>query len=197
MIPRSASNSSTSRAGQAEVGSAAICGQKPNGAPLPGGIGGSRRRSWSQDLPCHPRVAAKSATTAPPRVISACAAPLSSVMPTITRTRPAARNLGHQAVGLVRAIELPRLTGWPELWACPGPLDLGGAVAYPWQTPFQRYSGPVVAHTLSARGIAPTARAFSRSSLSRCSNVSIPISSAVATPVPTMSGSTARRESTS
>ena len=77
-------------------------------APPPGGIGGSRIRSWSQDLPCHPTTRAKTKTTAPPRATSACAQPLSSAPSTAMRTTPATRNLGHQAVRRVRVGDRPR-----------------------------------------------------------------------------------------
>ena len=61
----------------------------------------------------------------------------------------------------------------------------------------QRYSELVVAHALSSMGEAATSWGVpSHSSLNRCSNVSMPISSAVATPVPTISGSATRMFST-
>ena len=78
------------------------------GAPPPGGIGGSRIRSWSRDFPLHPTTRAKTKTTAPPRATSACAQPLSSAPPTAMRKTPATRNLGYQAVRRVRVSDRPR-----------------------------------------------------------------------------------------
>jgi len=78
------------------------------GPPLPGGTGGSRMRSRSQDRPSSPCAAAKTKITAPPRTISAWAAPLSSVAPMIARTTPAARTLGHHRVREVRTMEVRR-----------------------------------------------------------------------------------------